>query len=85
MGARAGAGLGPFVAGHTTAMTRLRRAEKRYGAIRFELFYDGERRVFDGAGPESEFASFVEATRPRVDWFDERVMTLGRPQRCLGP
>jgi hypothetical protein len=83
--ARAGTGLGPFVAGHATAMARLRQAETRYGPIRFELFHDGERYAFEGTGPESGFASFIEATRPGVDWFDERVMTLGRPQRCLGP
>lgn len=77
--------LAPFTAVHGTALRRLRELESQYGPLRFELVHAGRLHVFEGAGPEGPFAQFVAATRPGVTWFDERVMTLGRPQRCLGP
>ena len=78
-------GLMPFVASHGTAMARLRQMESAFGALQVELLWGAERQQFTGVGADSEFEAFIAATRPRVDWFDGRVMAHARPQLCLGP
>ena len=77
--------LMPFVASHATTLKRLRQMESAFGSLSISIERGTERRRFTGVGPGSDFESFIEETRPSVDWFDGRVMTYARPQACLGP
>jgi hypothetical protein len=74
-----------FVAAHGTALAHLQMLEARFGPLSFEVGAAGDQRTFYGAQDGSDFASWVNATRPGVDWFEDAVMTVDAPQACLGP
>jgi len=77
--------LAPFVAGHRSAAARLKHLEEKYGALRFRVRVAEEELDFEGAGRGTAFARYVARSQPAVDVFDGRIMTLERPQSCLGP
>ena len=74
-----------FVAGHRSAAAHLKRLEASQGRLQFRVRSAEEELTFEGAGSGSAFERFVVRNQPAVDVFDGRIMTLGRPQPCLGP